>query len=81
MPDQYQSPQGDVTEPPCRGTLSPPEWIELEATATEEGRIRISGSRHRVHVTYGADDHRISSIHTQYARPLTLTRDDRRKAP
>jgi hypothetical protein len=60
---------------------SPPEWIELEASASEDGALRISGVRYRLHVTYSGDGYRIKSIHTSYARPRTLSRDDRRKAP
>jgi hypothetical protein len=60
---------------------SPPEWIELEASVTEDGRTEISGTRWRLHVTYSGDSLKVKSIHTPYARPRNLRRDDRRKAP
>lgn len=59
----------------------PPEWVEFTISAAGNGDLQVSGSRHRLHVTYGADDHRVSSIHTPYSRPRILARDDRRKAP
>ncbi len=60
---------------------SPQEWIEFEASVTDDGRTEISGSRWRLHVTYSGDSLKIKSIHTPYSRPRTLSRDDRRKAP
>ncbi|HSM40101.1 MAG TPA: hypothetical protein VK862_05080 [Afifellaceae bacterium] len=60
---------------------SPQEWIEFEASVTDDGRTEISGSRWRLHVTYSGDSLKIKSIHTPYARPRNLSRDDRRKAP
>jgi len=60
---------------------SPPEWIELEASTTQDGRTQLTGSRWRLHVTYDGNDLRIKRIHTPYLRPRNLHRDDRRKAP
>ncbi len=60
---------------------SPPEWIDFEVVSSDDGSLQISGSRYRLHVTYSGDTYKIKSIHTPYARPRTLTRDDRRKAP
>jgi hypothetical protein len=60
---------------------NPPEWVEFTVAPAGDGELQISGNRFRLHVTYGADDQRVSSIHTPYTRPRTLTRDNRRKAP
>ncbi len=63
---------------PLIASWSPPEWIELNLKLDVQTKsVHITGSRWRMHVTYSGDDYSVGSIHTPYARALTLTRDDK----
>lgn len=59
----------------------PPEWIEMTiARDRDSGEWRLEGSEYRLHVTYSGDSLEVASIHTPYAKPLTLAREGQ-KAP